>query len=147
MIGQPRPFITIETKLLSRPPQPAMPGQTHTTEPVSTQVPATDFIGSLRQLLPSYLLDGAPSIDLVAEIADTSTRSLQRYLKTAGLNYRDLLEQVRYDIATRLLSRTDDSIMGIARTLGYADATHFARAFRRLAGVSPKQFRQLQRLQ
>ena len=55
----------------------------------------------------------------------------------SGLNYRELLERARYDAAIQLLARTDEAIMDITRKLGYSEPTHFARAFRRMAGVSP----------
>ena len=77
------------------------------------------------------------AVGLIAEIAGTSTRSLQRHLQMSGLNYRELLERARYDAAIQLLARTDEAIMDITRKLGYSEPTHFARAFRRMAGVSP----------
>jgi hypothetical protein len=77
-----------------------------------------------------------------AEIAVTSVRSLQRELARAGLSYSDLLDQVRFERGAELLQTTDAKIVEIALACGYTDAAHFARAFRRMAGVTPRQFRE-----
>jgi AraC-like DNA-binding protein len=44
---------------------------------------------------------------------------------------------VHYETAIDLMQDTD-----IATLLGYSDPSHFARAIRRMAGVSPREFRQ-----
>ena len=38
------------------------------------------------------------------------------------------------------MQNTDNTITGIANLLGYTDPSHFARAFRRIAGVSPREY-------
>ena len=140
VFGQAASYLSIDAALLSKPPRveamlpsmaPAATGHNH---------PADDFAGSLKQLMAAYLPEGAPSINMIAELAGTSTRTLQRHLLEAGLNYRKLLEQVRYDAALRLLTNPDHTIIDIAARLGYSEATHFIRAFRRMAGVSPGEY-------
>lgn len=140
--GQPSSYVSIDAALLSTPP--CMEAVDQSITPVSTghSHPADDFAGSLKQLMAAYLPEGTPSINLIAEVAGTSTRTLQRHLLAAGLNYRELLEQVRYDMAIHLLTNPDNTIMDIATQLGYSEPTHFTRAFRRMAGVSPRKYKQ-----
>jgi len=104
--------------------------------------PATDFLSSVRQIMHTYLMDGYPHIELTAEIAGTSVRSLQRSLSGAGVTYSTLIEEVRLEAATAMLTETDARSIEIAHTLGYKDSANFARAFRRLTGMSPREFRQ-----
>jgi AraC-like DNA-binding protein len=47
---------------------------------------------------------------------------------------------VRYETDIDLLQDTDNSITDIANLLGYSDPSHFARAFRRMSGVSPGEY-------
>ena len=68
------------------------------------------------------------------------TRALQRRLTDEGLSYRDLLDEVRYEAAIDHMQETDNSITDIANLLGYSDPSHFARAFRRMSGVSPGEY-------
>ena len=102
----------------------------------------TDTVTALKLLLPSYLDERVPNIAAVAEIAGTSVRTLQRELTAVGLTYSDLLDQVRFEKAVRLLDATDAKIIDVAFATGYADPAHFARAFRRIAGVTPREFRE-----
>ena len=83
----------------------------------------------------------APTAPEVAVILGMSLRSLQRMLALAGLKYSDLLDMVRFEIAAELLQSTDDKVIDIAFAAGYSDPAHFARAFRRMAGTTPRSFR------
>jgi AraC-like DNA-binding protein len=40
------------------------------------------------------------------------------------------------------LQNPENTIMEVANLLGYSDPSHFARAFRRMAGVSPREYLQ-----
>ena len=64
----------------------------------------------------------------------------------AGLTYSDVLDTVRYEFASRLLRDTDCRIVDVAFSSGYTDPAHFSRAFRRMTGVTPHQFREQSRL-
>lgn len=105
-----------------------------------------DIIGALRLMLPSYLDDGAPTVAEVAEMAGISVRSLQRKLSGAGLSYSDLLGAARFEHAARLLRDSDAKIIEIAFSSGYTDPAHFTRAFRRISGVTPREYRDQSRL-
>jgi AraC-like DNA-binding protein len=106
--------------------------------------PTQDFPGSLRQLVRPVLRSGDLSIDLTAEASGISIRTLQRRLTSEGLTYERLVDQVRFEQATRLLSDPTIKMIEVATELGYTDAANFTRAFRRWAGVSPKAYRKLQ---
>jgi AraC-like DNA-binding protein len=105
-----------------------------------------DIIGALKLMLPSYLDDGAPTVAGVAEMAGISVRSLQRKLAGAGLSYSDLLGAARFENAARLLRDSDVKIIEVAFSSGYADPAHFTRAFRRVSGITPREYRDQSRL-
>ncbi|WGD50050.1 helix-turn-helix domain-containing protein [Bradyrhizobium sp. CB1650] len=100
-----------------------------------------DTVSALKLSLPSYLDEGGPSVTEAAEMIGLSVRSLQRRLSQAGLTYSGLLEQVRFDNATKLLCDTENKIIDVAFSSGYADPAHFTRAFRRISGCTPREFR------
>jgi len=100
-----------------------------------------DFPTSLREVLRAYLDDGHPSVELAAEIVCTTVRTLQRRLRQYDLSYSDILEQLRFEEAKHLLRDRDVKMIDAAYALGYSDPSNFTRAFRRMAGVSPRQFR------
>lgn len=100
----------------------------------------SDFIDCLKLVLRSYLPDGAPSIELAADITCLSKRTLQRRLDDEGLNYRGLIVRLRYEVAIELMQKRVYTMTDIAYQLGYSDPTHFSRAFRSIAGVSPHEY-------
>jgi AraC-like DNA-binding protein len=95
----------------------------------------------LKLMLKGYLGEACPSIRLAASLVRTSVRSLQRDLARFGISYSEIVQQVRFEQATRMLSEERTKVIDIALSLGYEDASHFSRAFRRAAGMSPRQYR------
>jgi AraC-like DNA-binding protein len=83
-----------------------------------------------------------PTIKLMSELCDTSARTLHRQLKDSGSSYQNILDRVRLKHAYERLSGSDLSIKELAYSLGYSGPNNFIRAFRRLSGVSPTQYRQ-----
>jgi len=140
---QPHCYISISNRFLCKAPQ--LNDELLLSSPRYKKIkPPRDFIGTLKLALRSYLRDGAPSVELAANIADLSTRTLQRCLADEQLSYRGLLNTVRYETAIELMQNADNSVADIASLLGYTDPSHFARAFRRIAGVSPREHMQQQ---
>ncbi len=104
--------------------------------------PARSFCGSLRQLTAALLKqEGPPKIEMMAEITGLSVRSLQRRLAKCGLCHGQIVDHARYQAAIRLLDDSETRITDIGIELGYADSAHFSRAFKRWAGVSPREYR------
>lgn len=101
-----------------------------------------DFSASLRLLLAGYLNEGVTVGDC-ADLIGMSNRTLQRRLAEHATSFNDILEQTRFDVAKRRLQDNSISLSDIAYELGYANPANFTRAFRRWAGVSPRQHRQL----
>ena len=136
--GQPNSRILIPDLLLKLPVNLEVPF----TEATATIMDINlDFEGTIRQLTELYAAAGTCSLDVIAEIAGMSVRSLQRRLKQLGLNFKQLANQARFNLAKLMLDSTDTSITEIAASLGYTDSAHFSRAFRNWAGVSPSQYR------
>ena len=100
-----------------------------------------DFPNCTVQAIKFCFCDGQVEIAAVAKLADVSVRTLQRKLAMAGLTYSDLVRRARYEAAVQELENSNARIIDIAYDLGYVDPSNFSRAFRRMAGTSPLQFR------
>lgn len=110
-----------------------------------SQLPLTlDFPSSLKLALRSYLQEGCPDIHLAAKMAGTSVRTLQRRLAEFGMSYSYLAQEARFECAVDLLKDPGQKSLDIAQAAGYGDPSNFARAFRRIAGVSPQEYRRQQ---
>lgn len=118
-----------------------------TSTDVLSEVLSTKAKGTLAQieaLMSLRLLEGNSDIAGVAELANSSVRSLQRLLQNEGVSYRALLDQVRFTKASTLLCETQAPITEIALMTGFSDPAHFTRSFKRWAGVPPSRLRHMQ---
>ena len=79
--------------------------------------------------------DIASTINLCKE---ECCRLFKRCMNTSIFDY---IIQFRIEKSAKLLKETDRSVTEIAQSVGFNDANHFAKLFRREKGVSPSQFR------
>ena len=93
------------------------------------------------EMISALLPEGNKAIEEVARLLGISPRTLQRRLNGEGISYLDLIDRCRCKAACEALDRTQRRIQDIAATLGYADASSFARAFRRWTGTAPRAYR------
>lgn len=103
--------------------------------------PEMDLAGSLAQALRPYLSRGAPSLNDAADLAGMSVRSLQRELAREGSGYRKVLQGAKLAVARDLLDQPGARIVDVAHATGFQNPPHFTRFFRRLAGVTPVEYR------
>lgn len=100
-----------------------------------------DYMDTLRTLLRPYLSEGYPDALLAASLMDTSVRSLARKLSDSGLSYRTMIDELRFTEARELLKDPAIPIIEVAAAVGFDDPSHFARMFRRIGGICPREFR------
>ena len=82
-----------------------------------------------------------------AQIADRSPSTVRHWFTPhVGINFRTARVRTRMKPACDLLVRTPMSIPQIAATLGYSDRTKFEKAFKRIFGMTPTQYRLHDRL-
>jgi AraC-like DNA-binding protein len=105
-------------------------------------IPKPDcFTSRLEHLLKPCVIEESPDIAEIAEMLGTSSRSLQRRLTEEGASYSEIVQRVRYHTAAEMLRDSNLRVIDVANTLGYEDASHFSRFFRRVAGITPRHFR------
>jgi AraC-like DNA-binding protein len=95
----------------------------------------------VRQLVAKQLSTGVPGAAATARGLAMSPRSLQRHLRSDGTSYRDLVDALRRDLATRYLSERRIAIAEVAFLLGFSEASAFHRAFKRWTGTTPAEYR------
>jgi AraC-like DNA-binding protein len=101
------------------------------------------FGAALEQTLyDQFPFIGIPTIPQTAEITGTSVRTLQRHLMSDGMTYQRLIERIRFRKARERLQQDDGlTITELSSELHYASPSSFVRAFRRIAGCTPDQYK------
>ena len=117
----------------------ATPGLSHATPP-ATYARVARVVDRLQRDYAEPLHIGELAREAGLSIAQLERHVTQLYRVTP----RQLLARARLDAALALLAG-DASIAGIAHACGYTDHSAFARQFRRSTGVSPRDWRALQR--
>lgn len=83
-----------------------------------------------------------PTTASIADELALSVRTMQRRLSSWGFSFEEILDSYRKRRALELLLHTRASVTEIAYGLGYSDAAHLTRAFRRWYGMPPRAARE-----
>ncbi len=79
-------------------------------------------------------------LDTFCALNEIGKRTVQRALKREQTTYKAIKESLAIEFAKRVISQQDYSIADVALHLGYADASQFIRAFKRVNGITPYQW-------
>jgi len=102
-----------------------------------------DLLAEIRRVVVAALPHGgAPSLEQVARTLGTGHRTLQRRLQSHDTNYRDLVDELRFQRCRTLLVDDGLTIDSVSSMLGFSEARAFRRAVRRWSGLSPRGLRQ-----
>jgi AraC-like DNA-binding protein len=109
------------------------------------EVPSAHGFGplteDLRRVLRTELLRDTCSAATVARLFSMHRRTLNRRLRIEGLAFRQVANQIRFEIACELLENTDMALSQVAAVLRYSELSAFTRAFRRWSGQTPSAWR------
>lgn len=101
---------------------------------------ALELIPEVRAMLEDQL-QSPPSLDTVASHLFMSPRSLKRKLQAQGSSYQQLLDELRFTAAKKLLANHQLNQQQVGERLGYSEPASFTRAFRKWAGTTPSAWR------
>ena len=96
----------------------------------------------VRRILVEHLGQSVLTLDAVAKALAVGRRTLTRRLAEERASFRQILDEVRSDLARALLQDRSLSIGDIAFFLQYSEPAAFHRAFRRWTGRTPQAFRE-----
>ena len=95
----------------------------------------------VRRFVSARLTTGAPSLRDAARALNLPARTLQNQLRAEGVNYRELVSDVRRALAERYLAEDRLTTPEITLLLGYSEVSAFHRAFSRWTGRTPSEYR------
>ncbi len=108
----------------------------------------SDVVSKVEKLLKDYykndglVENGQPSIQYLADHCHLSTGYLSDLLvKETGRTAKDHINDFLIEKAKNLLIQSDDTISGIAYTLGFNYPHYFGRLFKQKTGLTPQEYR------
>ena len=105
------------------------------------QLGGSPFTLQARRLITQMLPEGEPSRQLIAQMLNINERTLQRRLLAENISFKDVLDDVRCNLAEMYLANPNIALQEATGLLGFAEQTSFNRAVRRWFNCSPNEMR------
>jgi AraC-like DNA-binding protein len=95
----------------------------------------------VENAISSVLPHGKVLVEDIARSLGMSERTLARKLSDEGLNFTEILQNLRRDLAVRYLKDHKLHVSKIAWLLGFREVSAFTHAYKRWTGKTPRQMR------
>jgi AraC-like DNA-binding protein len=106
----------------------------------SSQPARTNLKREIERLIAEAGFAPTPTLSQAARKLAVTPRTLQRRLTAEGLNFRRVLDGVRFSHAVALLKEPGSSVEAVAVQVGFSESSAFSRAFKRWTRSAPRQF-------
>ena len=125
-----------------QPAQPAPVPVAHPTpKPSKGELNASAFLKKLDDIIQRQMVNGDIRTTAVANEMCMSLSQFTRKLNNiTGTSPAAYITRRRLEEACRMLKKSPKKIADVATHCGFADVSHFSHVFRRVYGISPKQY-------
>jgi len=131
--------IKIPEKVLSLPLTKQATQKISGTNKTPESVPRTSL--NFTELVRTQILTNMVGLENAALQIGISPKTLKRKLLQDNTSYSEIVEQLRFELAQLKLKNSEAPIHAIARELGYEHHANFTRAFKRICGITPLEYR------
>ena len=103
-----------------------------------------DRISDFKNYIKEHYNDYDFSVQRMADYFQITASNLSHYFKEqAGENITDYVDYLRIEKAKNLLLSTDDCLQDIVNKIGYVNVPSFIRKFKKITGITPGMYREL----
>jgi AraC-like DNA-binding protein len=103
-----------------------------------------DIINRVKTVILEHLGEGGVTESKVAQSLHMSRRNLNRKLNSEDTSFKNLLLEIRTELANQYISDASLTLTEISYMLGFSEISSFSRAYRRWTGCSPSEARRIQ---
>ena len=148
VFGSDKNALLVDEAVLSfkPPPTPAYAAEVlkaHGEELLEKLESSKSMRGRVERLLHPRLKSGDVSMNAIASQLGVSRQTLFRKLKSEGVTFEKVLDELRHEQALHYLSARKMSVSQTAYLVGFSDPAAFSRAFKRWTGSSPRAYVEL----
>jgi AraC-like DNA-binding protein len=101
-----------------------------------------DIVQRVKASIIDLLPDGRISDQKVADALYMSNRTLQRKLQVKGSTFKNILVELRKELAMKYIQDNQMTLTELSFQLGFSEMSSFSRAFKQWTGSSPREYRQ-----
>jgi AraC-like DNA-binding protein len=147
LFGQKENSVTISTAITNTPILLGNPGllayfEKYAQDFLAEMERKNEYTQTVTKIILARLDDESLSIEKVAKEMAVSVRTLQNRLEAEGVVFSELLKEIRERLAKKYL-RENYSVEQITYLLGFSEASVFRKAFKKWAGVTPREYREM----
>jgi AraC-like DNA-binding protein len=99
------------------------------------------ILGEVQKAIHLLLPTGQATLERVAESIGVPQRTLQRRMADQGADFRQVLDEVRCDLALRFVANEAFTLTRVSQLLGYSQSSTFTRWFHGRFGLAPSDWR------
>lgn len=89
----------------------------------------------------SHLYEPIKTSDIARALYMDRSALSYAFKKETGINLSDYVQQQKIAEAKRLLANTEQTILSISTYLGFSSQSHFSAVFKRICGMTPREYR------
>ncbi len=110
------------------------------------QLVCDDFPLDVKRMVRAHIGTGHCTAKNMSELLGVSVRALSGKLEESGTSFKQIVEDVRFEMAKQLIQNTGMSLRDISERLDYSEISAFTRAFSRWSGIAPGNWRRCMRV-
>lgn len=114
----------------------------HLAALAQSQIQDQDLVSRLRHHIKQTVGSRHCNLEGICRQSGIHPRALQRALREHGVSFKQLLLDVRQELAEDYLRNSSISVLELSDLLGYSNASAFSRVFKRRTGLSPQHWKQ-----
>ncbi len=136
---------TLPTEVIDQPLDGTNPQLALLNDQVMISILAKLNRNNIEQRVKAAIIEQLPSGNISQEVVANelhmSVRNLQRKLKNIDTSFRELLDEIRRELAKQYVTSSDVNLSEVTFLLGFSESSTFSRAYKRWHGVTPSEVR------
>jgi AraC-like DNA-binding protein len=100
-------------------------------------------VGRMCDFIARRFLDDIDSVDIAAAAGIHPKYAMSVFRKTTGMTLNEYVNLLRLSYAQAMLMKEDVNVINVAMESGFGSLSAFNKSFRKLAGMSPSDFRRV----
>lgn len=101
-----------------------------------------ELVSEAQQRMESRFKEGVTVEEVIRDLPVSRRNFIRRFKIATGITPIEYLQRIRIEAAKKLLEQRQENITGVMMHAGYEDAKAFRQVFRKIVGLSPKEYRE-----